>query len=88
MAEYNNKTICGAPCKTQIIINPRLKTRRLHLIKLYNNECYIQENPDIYGCILDDNDNHMEISWKNQNQSIIKLYKKLSNKYLINYDYA
>jgi len=88
MAEYNNKTICGAPCKTQIILNPTIKTHRLHLIKLYNNECYIQENPNVYGCILDDNDNHMEISWKNQNQSTIKLYKKLNNKYLINYDYA
>ena len=88
MAEYNNKTICGAPCKTQIILNPRLKTHRLHLIKLYNNECYVQENPEVYGSILDDNDTYMRISWKNQDITTIRLYKKLNNKYLINYDYA
>ena len=88
MAEYYGKTICGAPCKTQIILNPRIKKHRLHLIKLYNNECYVQENPDIYGSILDDNDRYMRISWLNQDISTIRLYKKLNNKYLINYDYA
>ena len=88
MAEYNNQTICGAPCKTQIILNPTLKGHRLHLINLYNNECYVQENPNVYGCILDDNDDYMRINWQNQNQTTIRLYKKINNKYLINYDYA
>ena len=88
MAEYNNQTICGAPCKTQIILNPTLKGHRLHLIKLYNNECYVQENPNVYGSILNDNDNYMRISWQNQDPATTRLYKKINNKYLINYDYA
>ena len=88
MAEYNNKTICGAPHKTKIILNPRLKEHRLHLVKLYNNECYVQENPNVYGKILSDNDNFMRISWQNQEEKTIRMYNKLNNKYLINYDYA
>ena len=88
MAEYHNKTICGAPHKTEIILNPRLKGHRLHLVKLYNNECYVQENPNVYGNIIDDNDTFIKISWLNQEKSTIRLYKKINNKYLVNYDYA
>jgi len=88
MAEYNNKTICGAPSKTQIILSPQLKQHRLHLIKLYNNECYVQENPNVYGKILEDNNKYMRINWLNQDSNAYRFYKKINQKYLINYDYA
>lgn len=82
MAEYNNKTICGVPCKTDIILSPRLKQRRLHLVKLYNNSCYIQENVEIYGNIINEDKFSITIQWLNK-KSHPQTYKQYS-KYLLN----
>lgn len=83
MAEYNECLISGSPHHTKIILNYRVKNHRLHLVKLYNNDCYIQENPNIYGNIINDCPNSMDIIWKNRPDHQICLYKKL-DKYFIN----
>lgn len=64
-AEYHNKNILGVPKPYKIILNHKIKTHRLHLIKLYNNDCYVQENPNVYGKILEDNKQQMKIQWLN-----------------------
>ena len=81
-AEYNNKNILGVPKPSWIILSPKLKTHRLHLIKLYNNSCYIQENPNVYGDIIHESTNDITISWLNT-KSDPQTYNK-SSKYLIN----
>jgi len=63
IAEYNNKNILGVPKSSSIILNPNIKQHRLHLVRLYNNDCYIQENPNIYGKILQDTQEHTVIQW-------------------------
>lgn len=83
MAEYHNKLILGAPFKTKIILNHKTKPHRLHMVHLYNNDCYIQENPNIYGSIVRDDSAHIDILWKhvqtNQFQSYIKYKSFLIN---------
>ena len=80
--EYNNKNILGVPKPSWIILNPNIKRHRLHLIKLYNNSCYIQENPNVYGDIIHESTNNITISWLNT-KSDPQTYNK-SSKYLIN----
>jgi lipopolysaccharide biosynthesis protein len=81
-AEYNNKNILGVPKPTWIILSPNIKKHRLHLVKLYNNSCYVQENPNIYGDIINDNQYDITIQWLNT-KSNPQTYKKYT-KYLIN----
>ena len=83
MTEYHNQTIYGGPSKTQIMLNPKLKRHRLHLVKLYNNNCYIQENPNVYGQILAEDDKEIEIAWLNVLDSPSQIYTKYP-KYLLN----
>jgi lipopolysaccharide biosynthesis protein len=86
MAEYHNKKIIGAPYHSNIILSPNLKKHRLHLIKLYNKDCYIQENPNVYGSIISLDNSHMTIQWKNTDQYQIQSYKK-HIKYFVNVKY-
>lgn len=83
MTEYHNQTIYGGPSKTQIILNSKLKKHRLHLVKIYNNSCYVQENPNIYGNIIQENDNKIVINWLNIQDYPPQTYKK-HPKYLVN----
>ena len=62
-AEYYSKNILGLPWAYKVILNPKVKTHRLHLVKLYNNDCYIQENPNIYGTILKETMSNILIKW-------------------------
>ena len=82
MTEYHNQTIYGGPHNTQLILSPKLKKHRLHLVKLYNNSCYIQENPNIYGDIIHESAKDITISWLNT-KSDPQIYNK-HPKYLIN----
>lgn len=83
MAEYNNQTIAASNIKTQIILNPKIKKHRLHLVQLYNNECYVQENPNIYGDIITHTDKQLIVKWKHITNNQTQIYNKVS-KYLIN----
>lgn len=87
MAEYHSQKIYGAPNYTEIIYNPKIKKHRLHLIRLYNNDCYVQENPNIYGSIIEENINTISIKWLNNINLKPQKYLK-NNKYLINNYYA
>jgi lipopolysaccharide biosynthesis protein len=86
MAEYHQKSIVGAPYHSNIILNPKIKTHRLHLIKLYNNDCYIQENPNVYGTIIQSDAKNLVIQWKNTDSYQIQYYKK-HIKYFVNLKY-
>lgn len=75
---FNDKTI---------ILSPKSKLHRLHLIKLYNNYCYLEENPNIYGYIEASDHEQTVIKWFNQDQPNIQTYTNCNNK-LINYAYT
>ena len=81
MAEYYSKNILGVP-KTDLILNTSIKKHRLHLVKLYNNDCYLQENPNVYGRIISETAKDISIQWLNT-ISPIQQYLK-NSKYLIN----
>lgn len=87
IAEYNNQKIFGAPYKTIVILNPKIKNHKLHLIILYNEYCYIQENPNIYGKIIDNHHSYITINWLNPIDENLQTYKKF-NRYLINKKYV
>lgn len=87
MVEHNNKKIIGSCHPTHIILNPNVQQHRLHLIKLYNNDCYIEENPNIYGKIIFDTSKSLEIRWLNHKLNNNTIYIK-SSKYLINKNYV
>lgn len=73
----------------KIIVNPKVPAHRLHLVELYNNYCYVAENLNIYGRILNNIPlDNITISWLNQNSPIIQQYKYLTYKKLINYAYT
>ena len=83
MAEYHNQTIYGGPHNTQIVLNTKIKKHRLHLVKLYNNNCYMQENPNVYGEIIQEDHNKIVINWLNVVEHPPQTYKKYP-KYLLN----
>lgn len=84
MAEYYKMKILGCPNKTNILLHPTIQNHRLHLVKLYNNSCYIQENPNIYGDIIDHKQD-IVIYWKNTNSKQRYIYK---DNFLINSCYV
>lgn len=81
MAEYHSKNILGVP-KTNLVLNTNIKKHRLHLVKLYNNDCYIQENPNVYGRIVLETKKDISIQWLNTTSPIQQYIK--NSKYLIN----
>ncbi len=83
MAEYHNQTIYGGPHNTQIVLNTKLKKHRLHLVKIYNNNCYMQENPNVYGEIIQEDQYEIVINWLNVVEHPPQTYKKYP-KYLLN----
>lgn len=75
---FNSKTI---------ILSPKSKSHRLHLIYLYNNYCYLEENPNIYGYIESASPTATIIKWLHKDQPITQTYTYCNHK-LINNAYT
>lgn len=72
----------------KIILNPNIKNHRLHLVTLYNNDCYILENINIYGTIQNQTDSSIQILWKHTKPAILVDYTLVNHKVLINNAYS
>jgi lipopolysaccharide biosynthesis protein len=65
------------------ILNPLAPDKKLHMIRLDNNECYIQEDICVYGNILSETDSSIVIKWLHLKPRITREYKKLNNNTLV-----
>lgn len=62
------------------------KTKYLHIRKMYNNEIYCIEQPNLYGRVNDDSKDSeiIQIFWKHKQQEILATYQKISQNTYIN----
>jgi lipopolysaccharide biosynthesis protein len=65
------------------ILNKLAPNKKLHIIKLYNEYCYAEEDPHVYGRILKDVGDHMIIEWHHINPNPIAKYKKINKNSMI-----
>jgi lipopolysaccharide biosynthesis protein len=54
-----------------------------HMINLYNKDCYIKEDMNLYGSVLGKTDKNMIIEWKHKNPTHIQSYKLISKNTII-----
>lgn len=83
--KYENKKMVSPAHRTIKILNKQKdKNHYFHLVKIhYDNSCYVQEDINIYGLILEDNDHNMIIKWKHLANETTVEYKKISNKVIV-----
>lgn len=78
----------GYPRTSKIkILCPSLIARKLHLTTMYNSDCYITENINIYGKILEKNDQFMKIHWLHKKNQNIQNYWFIGKNTLVNEKY-
>lgn len=56
------------------ILNTKAPMGHFHMIKLYNNDCYLQEDPNVYGHIIDDSISNFTIQWYHMDSNPIQKY--------------
>lgn len=78
LINYDNKII--APCCNDSYIklqNSEAKNGYFSLITLYNNDCYIDEDINLYGKLIDKQDNYFTIKWLYRKDHPTQKYKFL-----------
>jgi lipopolysaccharide biosynthesis protein len=83
IAQYENYKIGYCYEKTIKILNSKGPDNKLHLIKQYDNQCYIQENVCVYGRITKNTNKILEIEWRHPAEKIKRKYKKISNNSIV-----
>jgi len=68
------------------ILNPLATNKKLHIIILDNNECYVQEDIHVYGYILNETPDYTSIKWVHLSDHVVRKYKKINQKTLIKYE--
>lgn len=84
LVEYHNKSILGCPKTCKLILTNKTKSHRLHLVDLYNNDCYVQENPNVYGTTRKIDELNRQITWKNHKEHTTQIYTTIQPNTLIN----
>lgn len=74
-----NKEISNTQHSTIEIITDQVPENKLNLIVLNNDDCYIEEDINIYGNILNNNDESIIISWRHLEKPTIVEYDKISH---------
>lgn len=67
--------------KTIPIFNAEYK--KLHLVITYNNQCYLKEDMNIFGNIINNNDEKLTIQWLHLDTKPTVFYKYIHNQKLI-----
>jgi lipopolysaccharide biosynthesis protein len=82
---YNNLEFCHPKRKIIKVLNPAAPNKRhFRLIKMYNNYCYLLEDPNVYGFISDENSETCIITWYHlNNQQNTSAKYKMINKHTI-----
>lgn len=79
IVKYNKLTF-NYPKHTYVILNNlKAKNGRLHLIELYNNDCYLLEDINAYGKILTKTNDTKLIEWLHLEPCVKQSYIQLSN---------
>ena len=76
--EYENLNFYY-PEHNNIKIYNQENNKFFNMIVTYNNECYIDEDPNIYGKIIEVNSNYYKINWLHKNTDQIYTYKINNN---------
>jgi rhamnosyltransferase len=71
---YNNLKFATVKHKTINILNKKAPNGIFHMVKLYNNDCYLQEDLNVYGKILDDSKENFTIEWHHMNPKRVQTY--------------
>jgi lipopolysaccharide biosynthesis protein len=74
--EYNKLTFNYPKHNFTIINNSRAVDGKLHLIELYNQDCYLLEDINAYGKVLNNTINNQTIEWYHINKPIKQIYVK------------
>lgn len=85
--EINNQYIgsCHPLPAFAKIENDKSPTGHFNIIKLYNNDCYVNEEINIYGKILYIDTNYFIIQWKHRSDKPIQKYIILDNNKAVKY---
>lgn len=76
--KQENLEFCFPKHKTIKIINNQAPNKEyFNLVRLYNNECYVVENPELFGKYSVNENNQVVIEWKNTSNSISNVYNRL-----------
>jgi hypothetical protein len=78
LAKKENYKINYCYEQTVKILNSKGPKNKLHLVKQYDNQCYIQENVCVYGRILSETNKKINIEWHHQKEIVKREYLKLS----------
>jgi hypothetical protein len=57
------------------ILNTKAPNNYFHMVKLYNNDCYLQEDLNVYGHILDESESNFTIEWHHMLPNPIQKYE-------------
>jgi len=63
---------------TTVILNDKAPDGKFNLIKLYNNDCYLREDLNVYGQIIDDSKNEFTIQWHHMQDKPIQKYERIN----------
>jgi hypothetical protein len=78
--EQENLKFCFPKHETIKVINKEAPNKEyFNLVKLYNNECYITEDPKIFGEYSVNENNQVIINWKHTQNSGIKVYDRVGD---------
>ena len=83
IVSLNNLNFYYAKHPTIVIINDKAPNGKFNLIKLYNNDCYLQEDLNVYGQILDNDINNFTIQWNHIVPNPIQKYEFLDSSTII-----
>jgi hypothetical protein len=65
------------------ILNNLAPNKKLHIIRLYNNHCYAEEDIHVYGHILKETESLITIKWWHLKNPVTKDYKKINSNTLV-----
>lgn len=84
LVKSNNLLISHTKMEYKFIANDNFYNGMGKLIILYNNDCYIENNINIFGQVLINTTNNIDILWKHQDNPIEQQYVYLNRDTLIN----
>lgn len=77
----NKLNFCFPNYETIKIVNKEAPNKEyFNLIKLYNDECYIVENPELFGEYSVNKNNQVVINWKHVSNGYRQIYNRLNEK--------
>lgn len=71
---YNHKQFCYTRHRHIIIQNNNAPYSKFRMIVLHNNDCYLQEDINVYGTIINDSIDTLTIQWKHIEPNQLQKY--------------